>query len=277
MPAGHDDIDLVREEVREQVDQVVDPAAPQPFGLYASGTEGVVAALARRVEQAIFMEAFGNTPTVLRAEYGRYEDACVFFCVIDHRRRMPVGMARCILPSPAGLKSLDDIGRDWGEDVGVMLARTGLDFDRKDAWDCATIATLPEYRRGALEGVVTMSLYQAVASTPYRYGYRWWLSILDLPVYRLIQWKLVHPFSKYAGVEARSYLGSKLSLPVWADIDEWSARVRRADVEQFERIFGGGGIEPAVKPLDWDAVGALVRRVAGDGPSTRPSSPAGRA
>lgn len=277
MAGGPDFVDLPREELREQVEIVVGPPPPQPFGLYAATGDEPVATLARGVEQAVFLEAFGNTPAVLRAEYGRYEPACIFFCVIDHRRRLPVGMARCILPSPAGLKSLDDIGREWGEDVDAVIARTGIVLDRKEAWDCATIATLPDYRRGALQGVVTLSLYQAVATTPYRFGYRWWLSILDLPVFRLIQWKLSRPFSRYAGVDARSYLGSGLSLPVWSDIDEWSDRVRRTDRDQFERIFGGGGIEAAVRPLDWAAVEGLVSRLAVEGLPTRSASPARRA
>ena len=178
-------------------------------------------------------------------------------------------MARNILPSPAGLKSLDDIGREWAQDVDRVLAGTGMPFDRNETWDCATIATIPEYRKGGLHGLVTMSLYQAMATAPYRFGYRWWISILDWPVYRLIQWKLSQPFSTYDGVAAGPYLGSDASLPVWADIDEWTARVFAKDLDQFELIFGGAAMPGAVKPLDWNRVEGLVRTLAPDAPFTR--------
>jgi hypothetical protein len=259
MSSERPEVDLVTEELRDQVDELIDGDPSAPFGLYAGVRGSVVGDVARALEQQVFLEAFGDTPEVLAQEYGRYEQASIFYCVIDHRARQPAGMARCIVPSSAGLKSLDDIARDWGQDLDAVLTRTGIDLDPEEAWDCATIATLAPYRRGSVNGAVTSSLYQAVAATPFRLRYRWWLSILDLPVYRLIQWKLARPFSTYDGVEAGPYLGSVASLPVWSDIDEWSARVRREDPARFELIFGGRGIDGTVSPLDWDLVDDIVR------------------
>jgi hypothetical protein len=276
MTSHRDDIDLPREELRDLVADVVDDGVAEPFGLYVGGTTTTVGHLARLVEAVVFEEAFGNTPEVLEEEYGRYQPASVFFCVIDHRRRLPVGMARCIVPTPVGLKSLDDIGREWAADVDDVLARTGLDLDRSEAWDCATIATLPDYRRGALQGLISMSLQQAVATAPLRFGFRWWLSILDLPVYRLIQWKMGRPFSPYVGVEAGPYLGSAASLPVWSDIDEWSARVFRGDPDLFELVFGGKGIDAVVAAPDWQAAEALVAELASAGLPRRPATPTPR-
>lgn len=275
MPSERPNVDRNTDEVRDQVEALIDGRTSEPFGLYAGTTGSVVAGLARAVEQQVFLEAFGDTPELLEQEYRPYENASIFYCVVDHQERQPAGMARCIIPSSAGLKSLNDIPRDWGQDLDTVLARTGIDLDPEEAWDCATIATLAPYRRGALNGAVTTSLYQAVASTPFRLRYRWWLSILDAPVYRLIQWKLARPFSTYDDVEAGPYLGSVASLPVWSDIDEWSARVRRADPARFELIFGGRGIEGTVTPLDWELVDDIVRSCDRVGSPTRCAEDAG--
>jgi hypothetical protein len=113
-----------------------------------------------------------------------------------------------------------------------------------------------------------------VATAPYRFGYRWWLSILDLPVFRLIQWKLGRPFTQYDGVDAGPYLGSEASLPVWSDIDEWTARVRREDEDLFEQVFGGNGIEAVVTPLDWAALGPMLEQLAPAGLPRRSIRPA---
>jgi hypothetical protein len=274
MPRERYDLDLPREELRDRVDEVVEHGLSQPFGLYVGGTDTVVGELARTVERVVFHESFGNTPEVLEREYGLYEPASLFYLAIDHRRRLPVGMMRCILPTPAGLKSVDDIRREWGEDVDALLTRTGIDLDQRPGWDTATIALLPDYRRGALRGLISMSLYQAAATAPRRLGFRWWFAILDVPVYRLLQWKLARPYSTYEGVEPGPYLGSEESIPVWCDLDEWSERVRRTDPDLFELVFSGTGIDAVVAPLDWAAVDLLVVRLVQDGLPRRAGAPA---
>jgi hypothetical protein len=270
------DIDLPLEELHDRVDEAVPDRTTMPFGLYAGSTDTVVGELARLVEQVVFGQTFGNTPQMLGDEYGRYEAASLFYLVIDHQRRLPVGMMRCLLPTPAGFKSVADLGREWGQDPDVVLARTGIDLELGPGWDCATIALLPGYRRGELRGHISMSLYQAAATAPCRLGFRWWFAILDQPVHRLLQWKLLRPYSTYQDVEPGPYLGSAVSLPVWCDLDEWRARVRRTDPARFELFFGGRGIDGVVAPLDWPAVDALVASVADADLPRRVGAPAPR-
>jgi hypothetical protein len=227
------------------------------------------------VEQVVFDEAFGNTPAILDLEYRQYDGASLFFCVIDHRRRLPIGMSRAILPSDVGFKSLDDIERDWGEPLDAVLARTGLDLRRDEVWDCATVATLPDYRRGALYGLVSMALYQAVTITALRCGFRWWVAIVDEPVLRVLQWRLGRPFSEYEGLRPMSYLGSSASTPVWSDLEAWRTRLAQHDPDMHDVVFHGRGLGPAVAVPDWDDVERIVlecsplrasRRSAGAGP-----------
>ena len=102
---------------------------PTTFGLYLLRSHDPAAELARRVEHEVFGEAFGNTPELLAEEYGPYEPASVYCCVLDHRRARPVGALRLILPGPAGLKSLVDVERGWGRSGTELLAATGVPVD----------------------------------------------------------------------------------------------------------------------------------------------------
>ncbi len=199
-------------------------------------------------------------------------------CVIDHRRRLPVGMARAILPSDAGLKSFNDLEREWGEDVDDVLARTGLPMRRELMWDCATLATMSEYRRGETHGVISMALYQTLATATLRCGFRWWVAMIDVPVLRVLQWRLGRPFVPYAGVRAMPYLGSTATMPVWSDLPAWSARLAIENPVKHEIVFGGHGLSGDVAPPDWDAVEELVggsaeRRLLTEWEPPAPSAP----
>ena len=91
--------------MRQQVTEVIDPNATEPFGVYVLADPNPAASLARHVERVVFDEAFGNSPDQLDVEYGKYERSSLFFCVIDHRRRLPVGMARA---HPAVRRGLEE-------------------------------------------------------------------------------------------------------------------------------------------------------------------------
>ena len=245
-------------EMREQVTDVIDPNANEPFGVYVWADPDPAASLARHVERVVFGESFGNSPEQLDVEYGKYEHSSVFLCVIDHGRRLPVGMARAILPSDAGLKSLDDLEREWGEDIDDVLARTGLPMERDFVWDCATVATLAGYRRGTTHGLISMALYQTLTTAAVRCGFRWLVAVVDAPVLRVLQWRAGRPFHTYDGVPAMPYLGSAASMPVWSDLAAWSARLAIENPVKHEIVFGGHGLPGDVAPPDWDAVEALV-------------------
>ena len=85
------------------------------FGVYVLRSDEPAAELARHVEREVFLEFFGNTPELLAAEYGPYESASVFICVIDHVLRQPAGVMRIIVPSACGAKSLHDLEARWGQ------------------------------------------------------------------------------------------------------------------------------------------------------------------
>ena len=221
-------IDLVRTELGELTGELIDDRrSTEPFGVYVLGPEEPGAELGRHVERAVFLEAFGNTRELLASEYGGYEPASVFVVVLDHRRRLPAGMMRVLVPSGVGFKSLDDITRHWGEPAERVMARVDSTWDPSRLWDLSTLAVMPEYRGDAALGLVTQALVQALTMVGQRAGVRRWVGILDAPVLRMLQWRIGRPFRPFPGLEHRSYLGSSASVPVWGDAALVGRRAQR--------------------------------------------------
>jgi hypothetical protein len=91
------------------IDGIVGPVRPRPpFGTYVVASTDPAAALGRQLEQEVFGDVFDNSPELLAAEYDAYEASSVFIIVVDHRRMVPAGVMRLVLPAPIGLKSLED-------------------------------------------------------------------------------------------------------------------------------------------------------------------------
>jgi hypothetical protein len=139
-----------------------------------------------------------------------------------------------------------------------MAARTGIDIDLARTWDIATLAVDPEYRGKAAMGLVSMGLYQALAMASTRYGVDWLLAILDVPVFRMIRWRLRMPMAGFKGVTARPYLGSTASMPVWCNVGDTDRRLSESDPDLHALYFGGVGMEPALQPLDLAATAGLL-------------------
>jgi hypothetical protein len=256
------------DELRDLAAQVIDGTGSpeQPFGLYAFASSDELSELPRSVERRAFDEFFGNSPELLDAEYGPYEPATVFLCVLDHRRRLPAGMLRVIFPSPAGLKSLADIEPVWKQPLADVLARTDPPVELARALDIATLAIAPDYRGRAADGLVSLSLYQAATQAAMMTNVRWAVTILDTRVLNLIQRSIGEPFSYFPGIQPLEYLGSAASLPVVCDFPTYFERLEANDPSMREIIADGRGLESAVRPTTWgDAladVGAPRLRIA---------------
>lgn len=267
-------IDFNHASIRSLTAEVMDPNAVQPFGVYAFAADEPGAELARHVEQVVFDDAFGNSAAMLEREYGPYEGSTMFLCVVDHRRRVPAGMMRLILPSSVGFKSLHDIETVWNRRLDDVLLQNALSLPTGEVCDITTLAVAKDYRGRAASGLVTLALYQAVGTGARRWGARWFVTILDMAVLRLLQWQVHKGFNPYVGVEPMAYLGSASSLPVWADINSWCARLQEVDAAMYDLVFDGKGLEAAVAPPDWSALVALAGRLSSASPSQREPLPA---
>ncbi len=252
---------LDREGLRELGGRVVAAAGQpsEPFGVYAFAADAPESELARHVEREVFYEFFNNTPELLEAEYGPYEASTLFVCMMDHRRRLPAGVIRLVLPSPAGLKSLGDVEPVWGHRIEDVLARMSLRLEADSAWDVATLAVDSEYRGRATDGLVSLGLYQGVAQLALQCHVKWVVTVLDLVVLKLLQGVMADPFERFAGLEPLPYLDSPASLPVYCELDAYFARLETADPSMYEILFDGRGLEAAIRPLALEPVLAQLR------------------
>ncbi len=232
--------------------------ADEPFGAYLFTGDDPRADLARHLEQAVFMESFANSRELLAREYERYEGASFFICVVDHLLHRPAGAMRVVTPSIAGLKSLADIEPVWGCPWSTLVERTGLALDASFTWDIATLAVAPEYRGGATGGLVTMGLYQTLTLAAFHCGIDWFVAILDMPVFRILRWRLRMIFAGYEGIGPRPYLGSVASLPAWCDVALAARRLEEEDEDLHAVLVRGVGLEPGLRRADLAAADRYV-------------------
>jgi hypothetical protein len=248
-------------ELRRLTEEVCGPQAAEPFGAYVFGTDDPGAELGRHLEREIFLEAVGNTEADLAREYGRYEASSLFIVIVDHLRNLPAGMIRVVRPSAAGLKSLDDLETEWGESAEVMMRRTDLHFGLEKIWDVATLGVPLGYRGGATGGLITMGLYQTLTMGARATGIELLVAILDMPVFRMLRWKLHMIFAGYRGVNAQPYLGSTASMPAWCDLLYSDRHLAEVDPDLHGILYKGVGLEPALRVADL----SLITREAGLG------------
>lgn len=257
------DIDLGSERLRELAGSVIPDGATEPFGAYAFATDHPAAELSRAVELAVLLEAFGNTEAELAIEYAPYEEASFFLCILDHRRKVPAGAVRLILPTKdgPGLKTLNDLPKGWEKGAGELFSASGLSIETERTWDIATLAVSPEYRSPMATGLVAMGLYQSGIRIAVELGFEWMVAILDEAVYRMSKARFHQPFFAFA--EGRPYLGSTESVPVYLPIADYRRRLSLDDPPIHAIFFEGVGIEAAVAPLPLEVGTAIARRCLG--------------
>jgi hypothetical protein len=237
-------------DLRELTAEVCAPDAQEAFGAYLFGRDELGAELGRHLERLVFLEAFGNTEEDLAREYAPYEASSLFIVVVDHLRLLPAGVIRVVQPSPAGLKSLNDLEPVWGEAAEPLMHRTGLAFGPEKIWDVATLAVPPEYRARATGGLVTMGLYQTLTMGARASGIDLLVAILDMPVFRMLRWKMHMIFAGYKGLAPKSYLGSIASIPSWCDLIYSDRHLSEVDPPLHGILYKGIGLEPALRLAD---------------------------
>ena len=85
------------------------------------------------------------------------------------------------------------------------------------------------------------------------------VAVIDVPVLRLLQWRLGRSFETYEGVTALPYLGSSASMPGVVGPPRLDrACLATANPAKHDIVFGGHGLAGSVAPPDWDAVDELV-------------------
>jgi hypothetical protein len=249
--------------LRDIATDVIGGRATEPMGLYVFRPEEVGAELPKFVAQSVFEDAFGAAPELLDHEFQPYDHASVLLCVLDHRRRLPAGAMRLILPSEAGLKTLNEIESIWGRHYLELYAEAGIEYDQPRTWNMASLAVAPDYRTPAFQGLITVALVQACSMIAVRCDMLWTVATLYVPVLRMLQWKFHHPMTVFPGVEPKGYPNHNEApgLPVWIRHYDWIGRLAERDKVLYDIMVRGVGIEPMVRPADWDQEGIKVRQI----------------
>lgn len=166
--------------------------------------------IARQMEREVFQESFGNDAVMLAAEYKPYENSSLFFLAVDTEKKVPAGAMRMIRNSSAGLKTLVDLADSATTPVPVrtddVRRHHGIEeLDR--CWDGAT-ATVPRRYRRSLAAIHLQTLFAWYAAAVHE-NVEHFVSILDAPVYMVVQRTFGLPIVPLADTPPFSYMGSE--------------------------------------------------------------------
>lgn len=246
--------------LREIASEIIGPHPAEPMGTYLFRPRDIGAALPQFVARTVFAESFDASPDLLDEEYRPYDDATMFVCVLDHRRRLPAGVLRLIAPTEAGLKTLNEFEPVWDRPYTTLFSDTGLEYDPGRTWNLSGLAVAHEYRTPAFQGLITMALIQASSLIAVRSDMVWSVATLYTPVLRMLRWKMGRPFTAFVGVEPRPHphYNHPISIPAYCNADDWHARLAERDSVLYDIMVRGNRHRAGGAP------GGLGRRVAAD-------------
>lgn len=208
-------------------------------------THGRPRAAALACEQAVFLEAFGNTRELLDEQYGAYGPQSVFLTVSDDEGTV-LGHCRLISPGPAGLKTLNDLALPpWELDPKRVARLAGIDMMR--TWDIATLGVRREYRGRAW--MIAIALYHGIIKTARINSIEMATAIVDEQIHRLLH-QVDYTPPVLPGASTGSYLGSERSTPVFARFATVLDAQRRANPDAYRLMALGVGLDGIRIPED---------------------------
>jgi hypothetical protein len=202
-------------------------------------------AAALECEADVFLETYGNTIDQLADEYGRYADSTGFMTLLDEHGSA-LATTRFIASGPAGLKTLNDVGRrPWNVD-GVRSARAA-GLDPASTWDIATISVRRNTGRGSLPAA---ALYHGIAAATRANDVDAIVMIMDARARRLLSASGLQT-QTLPGTAEGEYLGSPKSTPLWGHLGDMFALQRRTNPDAYRLIYQGIGLDGISLPTDW--------------------------
>ena len=202
---------LTSEESRRLTDAVLASVDTTPgrYSVHLAGPHDDGALLSLQVVADVFLDAFGNTPALLRGEYAHLLASMTHVVVLDRETRSVAG---CLVlqEAPAQeLKTVVDLAAaPWSMPADESLGALALAPGDRTAGDLLFLAVSSEHRG---RGVAVLLLYAGWVVSATR-GIERWTAILDDPlVAGLTELTLgaLHPVAA-----SRPYLGSAGSTPV---------------------------------------------------------------
>ena len=197
----------------------------------------------RDCEAEIFFRTYGNTVAQLQLEYGPYENASVFLALVQASGTV-VAACRLITPSPAGLKTLNDVGQEpWLVD-GLRSARAAR-IDPARTWDVATIGVRAD--TGARLLFAAAALYHGIALAARVNRIQTIVMIMDERARRLLNATGVIT-QHLPGTRTAPYLGSPASTPLYGHLAQMADLQRRVNPEAHRLIGQGAGLDGVTVP-----------------------------
>jgi len=224
---------LDADEARRLVDELLaGTARTRRFSVHLAGPDDAAALLSLQVAVDVFLDAFGNSAELLRAEYAALLPAMTHLIVLDRVTRTAVGSLILQAAPAEELKTVVDLaGEPWSMPTDDALAALGLARGDRTAVDQLLLAVRPEYRK---VGMAQLLMYAGWVLSVQR-GIHRWTAIVDEPLRRGMNELTGGALVPIGGAATLPYLGSAASTPVSIRMDP------AADVALMRRIGRAGG------------------------------------
>ena len=209
---------LPPDEARRLTDDVLAAVATAPgrYSVHLAEARDDGALLSLQLVADVFLEAFGNTPDLLRAEYTHLLATMTHVVVLDRESRTVAGCLVLQEASAEELKTVVDLaGEPWSMPPEQSLAAMTLAPGDRMAGDLLFLAVGREHRS---QGVAVLLLYAGWVVSATR-GIERWTAILDDPLVAGLTELTLGALRPVAG--SRPYLGSAGSTPVSMRMRPW--------------------------------------------------------
>jgi hypothetical protein len=175
--------------------------------------------IARQVEREVFEDAWGNDSVTMKSEYGPYDDASVFFVVMDTKAKVPAGVLRMIRNSSVGLKTIVDLDDVVKSPIAIpaddVMRQHGID-DLDRCWDGATAAIPRRYRRRL--GGVHVQIMRVISAAAIREDIQHFVAVLEAPVFKAARDLLGLPLVPLAGTPPFTHMDAPGNQAVYAHV-----------------------------------------------------------
>lgn len=222
---------LSPDEARRLTDDVLASVDTSPgrYSVHLAGAHDDGALLSLQRVADVFLDAFGNTPDLLRGEYAHLLASMTHVVVLDRESRTVAGCLVLQEAPAAELKTVVDLaGEPWSMAPEESLAAMSLAPGDRTAGDLLFLAVGTEHRS---KGVAVLLLYAGWVVSATR-GIERWTAILDDPLVAGLTELTLGALRPVAG--SRPYLGSAGSTPVTMRMRPWE------DVALFRMMQGVG-------------------------------------
>jgi ribosomal protein S18 acetylase RimI-like enzyme len=210
---------------------LLSPADVGRFGVHLVEAGEDAALLSLQVAADVFLDTFGNTPELLRAEYADLLPSMTHLLVVDRTARAAVGTLILQRGPAERLKTLVDLAQPpWSVPVGRALGSLDLAAGDRSAADLLLLAVAPEHRN---RGLAPLLMYAGwVASV--HLGVERWTAILDDGLLAGLDQMTGGAIGRVGG--SMPYLGSAASTPI-------TVRMRPAeDTDLLRRMQAVGAL-----------------------------------